>query len=48
MRRSLEVFVIEGIKTNIPLHRRIMDDPDFRAGKLSTRFLEKMLAPAAR
>ena len=33
-RRALDFFVIEGIKTTIPLHRRILDDPDFIAGKL--------------
>jgi acetyl-CoA carboxylase, biotin carboxylase subunit len=45
MRRSLDVMVVEGIKTNIPLHRRIMEDPDFLAGKLDTRFMERFLAP---
>ena len=39
--RALSDFHVEGVKTNIPLHRRIVDDADFRAGKLSTRFLEK-------
>jgi acetyl-CoA carboxylase biotin carboxylase subunit len=52
MRRSLEVMVVEGIKTNIPLHRRILEDPDFLAGRFDTRFLERFLpqkkaAPAA-
>ncbi len=41
MKRSLEVMVVEGIKTNIPLHLRILEDPDFRAGKLDTRFMER-------
>jgi acetyl-CoA carboxylase biotin carboxylase subunit len=45
MRRSLDVMVVEGIKTTIPLHRRIMDDPDFLAGRLDTRFMERFLAP---
>ncbi len=36
MRRTLEMTVIEGIKTTIPLHLRILDDPDFVAGRLST------------
>jgi len=44
MRRSLEVLVVEGIKTNIPLHLRILNDPDFLIGRLSTRFLERLLA----
>ncbi len=33
MRRCLDVMVVEGIKTNIPLHRRILEDPDFQAGR---------------
>jgi acetyl-CoA carboxylase, biotin carboxylase subunit len=43
-RRALDFFVIEGIKTTIPLHRRILDDPDFVAGRLSTRFMERFAA----
>jgi acetyl-CoA carboxylase, biotin carboxylase subunit len=37
--------VMEGIKTNAPLHRRIMDHPDFLAGKLDTHFMERFLPP---
>jgi acetyl-CoA carboxylase, biotin carboxylase subunit len=44
MRRALSEFVIEGIKTTIPLHRRILDDPDFQKGHVSTTFLEHFLA----
>jgi acetyl-CoA carboxylase biotin carboxylase subunit len=44
MRRALDEFVIEGIKTTIPLHRRIFDDPDFQKGHVSTAFLEQLLA----
>src|SRR5215831_3016589 len=44
MRRALEAMVIEGIKTTIPLHLKIMNDPDFQAGNISTRFLESFLA----
>jgi acetyl-CoA carboxylase biotin carboxylase subunit len=40
-RRALDFFVIEGIKTTIPLQRRILDDPDFIAGRLSTHFMER-------
>jgi acetyl-CoA carboxylase biotin carboxylase subunit len=50
MKRALGEFEIEGIKTTIPLHRRIMDDPNFVKGKYSTGFLERFLAvesPAA-
>ncbi len=42
MEWALEEFVIEGVKTTIPLHKRIMGDPDFRQGKYSTRFLERL------
>ena len=41
MRRTLEMTVIEGIKTSIPLHLRILADPDFVAGRLSTSFMER-------
>ena len=44
MRRALEMTVIEGIKTTIPLHLRILSDPEFAAGKLSTSFMERFLA----
>jgi acetyl-CoA carboxylase, biotin carboxylase subunit len=48
MRRTLEMTVIEGIKTSIPLHLRILSDPDFVAGKVSTSFMERFLSrPAA-
>lgn len=43
MRRALEMFVVEGIKTSIPLHQRIFADPDFEAGHLDTHFLEHLL-----
>ncbi len=43
MRRSLESFVVEGIKTNVTMHLKIMDDEDFQAGRLSTRFMERFL-----
>jgi acetyl-CoA carboxylase biotin carboxylase subunit len=43
MRRALEATVIEGVKTTIPLHLRILDDPDFNAGRLSTRFMDRFL-----
>src|SRR6266436_9588553 len=41
MRRALEAMVIEGIKTTIPLHLRIMDDPKFQSGRFSTKFMEE-------
>jgi len=39
MRRALDMFVVEGIYTTIPLHRCVMQDPDFIAGKFDTSFL---------
>jgi acetyl-CoA carboxylase biotin carboxylase subunit len=41
MRRALDMFVIEGIHTSIPLHKRILDDPDFRAGRFDTHFITR-------
>src|SRR5256886_4794745 len=46
MKRTLDMTVVEGIKTTIPLHLRIMSDPEFVAGKLSTSFMERFLARA--
>jgi acetyl-CoA carboxylase biotin carboxylase subunit len=46
-RRALEFFVIEGVKTSIPLHRRILEDEDFCGGRFSTHFMEKF-APSLR
>jgi len=40
MRRSLDEFVIEGIKTTIPFHRQLMDHPDYIAGNYTTKFME--------
>jgi len=43
MRRALDTLVIEGIKTTVPLHRRIMDHPDFVAGTFSTKWMETFM-----
>ncbi len=43
MRRTLEMTVIEGIKTTIPMHLRILADADFIAGKVSTAFMDRFL-----
>jgi acetyl-CoA carboxylase biotin carboxylase subunit len=43
MRRTLEMTVIEGIKTSIPLHLKILAEPDFIAGRLSTSFMDRYL-----
>jgi acetyl-CoA carboxylase biotin carboxylase subunit len=45
MHRALEMFVVEGIYTTIPLHQRILNDPDFIAGKTDTSFLTRMAKP---
>src|SRR5476649_1419099 len=47
MRRTLEMTVIEGIKTTVPLQLKIINEPDFAAGKLSTAFMDRFL-PAAK
>jgi acetyl-CoA carboxylase biotin carboxylase subunit len=44
MRRALEAMVVEGIKTTIPLHLKNMNDHNFQAGNISTRFLDDFLA----
>ncbi len=44
MSRALEMFIIEGIHTSIPLQRRILAHPDFRAGRTDTKFMERLLA----
>jgi acetyl-CoA carboxylase, biotin carboxylase subunit len=44
MRRALDLFVIEGIATSIPLHKAVLAHPRFIAGELSTRFMEEFLA----
>jgi acetyl-CoA carboxylase biotin carboxylase subunit len=41
MNRALEMFVIEGIYTSIPLHQRILADRDFLAGKFDTNFVKR-------
>jgi acetyl-CoA carboxylase biotin carboxylase subunit len=41
MSRALEMFVVEGIHTSIPLHRRILQDEEFKAGRFDTKFMER-------
>jgi acetyl-CoA carboxylase biotin carboxylase subunit len=43
MSRALGMFIVEGIHTTIPLHRRILADPDFLAGNFDTGFIERFL-----
>ncbi|MDQ3906814.1 MAG: acetyl-CoA carboxylase biotin carboxylase subunit, partial [Acidobacteriota bacterium] len=44
MRRALEAMVVEGIKTTVSLHQRIMEDEEFISGHYSTKFLERFMA----
>jgi acetyl-CoA carboxylase biotin carboxylase subunit len=41
MERALDMFIVEGISTSIPVHEKIMRDPDFRAGRFDTSFLAR-------
>lgn len=42
MKRALDEFIVEGIKTNIPFHKRVLNHPDFIKGNFGTDFLDKM------
>jgi acetyl-CoA carboxylase, biotin carboxylase subunit len=44
MLRALDMFIVEGIFTTIPLHKRILADEDFKSGKFDTTFIERFLA----
>jgi acetyl-CoA carboxylase biotin carboxylase subunit len=48
MGRALEMFIVEGVFTTIPLHRKILADPEFRAGHTDTSFIERFLARNAK
>jgi acetyl-CoA carboxylase biotin carboxylase subunit len=43
MKRALEEFVIEGVKTTIPFHRKVLDNPSFKKGEFSTSFVEQII-----
>jgi acetyl-CoA carboxylase biotin carboxylase subunit len=43
MKRALEAMVVEGIKTTIPIHLQILNDPDFIAGNITTRFMDRFM-----
>jgi acetyl-CoA carboxylase biotin carboxylase subunit len=43
MNRALDMFIVEGIHTSIPLHKRILAEPDFIAGKFDTKFMERFM-----
>ena len=40
MQRALDEFIVEGIKTTVPFHQRLMRHPDFVAGNFTTKFME--------
>ena len=42
MKRALDEFVIEGIKTTIPFHRKLMDDPKYISGQYTTKFMDSI------
>jgi acetyl-CoA carboxylase biotin carboxylase subunit len=44
MARALDEFIIRGVKTTIPLHKLALKDPNFRRGRYSTNFVERLLA----
>jgi acetyl-CoA carboxylase biotin carboxylase subunit len=44
MQRALKEFIVSGIKTNVDLHRRLLDYPEVREGRMTTRTIERMLA----
>jgi acetyl-CoA carboxylase biotin carboxylase subunit len=46
MQRALDEFIVEGVKTTIPMHKKILEDPDFQQGNISTKFMERYNNPA--
>jgi len=44
MRRTLEMMVVEGIKTSLPLHLNILNEPDFQAGRVTTSFMDRFIS----
>jgi acetyl-CoA carboxylase biotin carboxylase subunit len=44
LKRALEEYVVEGMKTTIPLHQKLIDDPEFRSGEYTIKWLEAWLA----
>jgi acetyl-CoA carboxylase biotin carboxylase subunit len=43
MQRALDMFIVEGIYTSIPMHQKILADPDFQAGKFDTNFIKRFM-----
>jgi acetyl-CoA carboxylase biotin carboxylase subunit len=48
MQRALEMFIVEGIYTSIPLHQRILADGDFQAGRFDTNFIKRFTSGPAK
>ena len=48
MRRALEMFVVEGIHTSIPLHQRILAERDFLEGRFDTNFVNRFMPTTTR
>ncbi len=46
MQRALDEFIVEGVKTTIPMHMKVLADPDFQQGNISTKFMERYYNPA--
>jgi acetyl-CoA carboxylase biotin carboxylase subunit len=47
MSRALDMFIIEGVQTSLPLHRRLIADPSFRSGKYNENLLSRFCPQAA-
>jgi len=47
MHRALDATIIEGIETSVPIHQQILSDPDFMAGNISTRFMDRFARKAS-
>jgi acetyl-CoA carboxylase biotin carboxylase subunit len=45
MKRALDEFIIEGVKTTIPMHKKILEESDFQTGDISTKFMERYYSP---
>jgi acetyl-CoA carboxylase, biotin carboxylase subunit len=46
MQRALDMFIVEGIYTSIPLQQKILADPDFQAGRFDTNFIKRFMPGA--
>jgi acetyl-CoA carboxylase biotin carboxylase subunit len=48
MRRVLDAVIVEGIETSVPIHQKILADPDFVAGNITTRFMDRFMDSKAK